>query len=425
MMNEKSRSWLPFGLSHIFYGWWIVLACFIIGLYTGGIIFYGFTAFIDPLVREFGWSYTQVSFAMSLRGIEMSFISPLVGFLVDRYGPRRLVFWGVITIGLGFFMMSVTYSLWMFYASFVLIAFGGGGCTSVVFMRVVTSWFQRRVGLALGVMSSGFGASGLIVPLIVYLIDAFGWRAAVILLGAGTLIVGIPLAFVIRDTPEACSLQPDGRKNDPPVVGPSGKRDGETGDFRFRDALRHRAFLSLVISEFLRMMAVAALVTHIMPYMNILHIPRTTAGLITGAIAVLSIFGRFGLGWLADLFDKRIIMVAAFSLLSLGFFFFCYVEIPWVMIVFLIVFPFGYGGTVVLRGAILREYFGRQTFGRLLGLVMGAAAAGGMIGPTLAGFIFDTTGSYHYTWIFLGIASSVSVLLILFIGPKPKATSPY
>jgi MFS family permease len=172
-------------------------------------------------------------------------------------------------------------------------------------------------------------------------------------------------------------------------------------------------------------MAVAALVTHIMPYLNILHIPRTTAGLITGAIAVLSIFGRFGLGWLADLFDKRIIMVASFSLLSLGFFFFCYVEIPWVMIVFLIVFPVGFGGTVVLRGAILREYFGRQAFGRLLGLVMGAAAAGGMIGPTLAGFIFDTTGSYHYTWISFGIASSLSVLLMLFIGPKPKATSPY
>jgi MFS family permease len=412
MMNEKTRSWLPFGLNHIFYGWWIVLACFIIALYTGGIIFFGFTAFIDPLVREFGWSYTQVSFALSLRGIEMSFLSPLSGFLVDRYGPRRLVFWGVITMGLGFFMMSVTQSLWMFYASFVLIAFGGGGCTSVVFMRVVSSWFQRKVGLAFGIMSSGFGASGLIVPLIVYLIDAFGWRMAVILLGAGTLIVGIPFAFVIRDTPEAYGLHPDGRKNDPPVAGPSGKRDAETGDFHFRDALKHRAFLPLAISEFLRMMAVAALLTHIMPYLNILNIPRTTAGLITGAIAVLSIFGRFGLGWLADLFDKRIIMVVAYSFLSLGFFFFC-------------VFSLGFGGVVVLRGAILREYFGRQAFGRLLGLVMGAGAAGGMIGPTLAGFIFDTAGSYYYTWIFLGIASSVSVLLILFIGPKPKATSPY
>jgi MFS transporter, OFA family, oxalate/formate antiporter len=124
-------------------------------------------------------------------------------------------------MGLGFFMMSFTQSLWMFYASFVLIAFGGGGCTSVVFMRVVSNWFQRKIGLALGIMSSGFGASGLIVPLIVYLIDAFGWRAAVMLLGAVILIAGIPLAFVIRDTPEAYGLHPDGRKNAPPVTEPS------------------------------------------------------------------------------------------------------------------------------------------------------------------------------------------------------------
>lgn len=424
-MIEKTRLGLLFRLNHIFYGWWIVLACFIIALYTGGIIFYGFTAFIDPLVREFGWSYTEISFAMSLRGIEMSFLSPLVGFLVDRYGPRRLVFGGVITMSLGFFTISATQSLWMFYASFVLIAFGGGGCASVVFMRVVTNWFQRKVGLALGVMSSGFGASGLIVPLIVYLIDAFGWRVAVILLGAGTFIVGIPLAFVVRDTPEACGLHPDGRMTDTPVAAPSGKRDGETGDVRFRDALRHRVFLFLAISDFLRFMAIGSLVTHIMPYLNILHIPRTTAGMITGSIAVLSIFGRFGFGWMADFFDKRIIMVAALSLLSLGFFLFCFVDIPWVMIVFLIVFPIGFGGSIVLRGAILLEYFGRQAFGRLLGLMMGVAAAGGMIGPIMAGFIFDTTGSYHNTWISLGITSSVSVLLVLFIGPKPKATSPY
>jgi MFS family permease len=424
-MSEKKRSWPPFGLSHIFYGWWIVLTCFIISFYTGGIIFYGFTAFIDPLVREFGWSYTQISFALSIRGIELSFLSPLVGFLVDRFGPRRLVFWGVITIALGFFMMSVTQSLWMFYASFVLIAFGGGGCTSVVFMRVVSSWFQRKVGLALGVMSSGFGASGIIIPLIVYLIDAFGWRVAAILLGAGTLIICIPLVFVIRDTPEAYGLYPDGLKNEPRVSGPSEERDEGNGELSFRDALKHRAFRALAISEFLRMMAVTALVTHIMPYLNILHIPRTTAGLIAGAISVLSIFGRFGCGWLADLFDKRIIMVVAYSLLSLGFFFFCYVDIPWVMIVFLIVFPIGFGGTIVLRGAILREYFGRHAFGRLLGLVMGAAATGGIIGPTLAGFIFETAGSFYYTWISLGIASSVSVLLILFIGPKPKETHLY
>lgn len=102
IMNEPRAFRFPFGLDGVFYGRWIVLDCFLIGLYAGGIIFYGFTALFGPLVKEFGWSYMQVSFALSLRGIEMSLLSPLLGFLVNRYGPRKLALWGVITIGLGF-----------------------------------------------------------------------------------------------------------------------------------------------------------------------------------------------------------------------------------------------------------------------------------------------------------------------------------
>ena len=190
------------------------LACFVISIITGAVTFFGFTAFFDPLVKEFGWSYTQVSFALSLRGIEMSLLSPVVGFLVDRlwFAAARLV--GVITIGIGFIMLSFTQTLWMFYASIVLIAFGGGGCTGVVLMHVIASWFQSKVGLALGILTSGFGASGFLIPVIVWLIDDFGWRTAVIILGAATWLIGIPLVLVIRNTPEECGLHPDGRKTD-------------------------------------------------------------------------------------------------------------------------------------------------------------------------------------------------------------------
>ena len=159
-MNDALPSRFSPGPNDIFYGWWILLACFIISVITGAVTFFGFTAFFDPLVKEFGWSYTQVSFALSLRGIEMSLLSPVVGFLVDRCGSRRLALWGVITVGIGFIMLSFTRTLWMFYASIILIAFGGGGCTGVVLMHVIANWFQSKVGLALGILTSGFGASG-------------------------------------------------------------------------------------------------------------------------------------------------------------------------------------------------------------------------------------------------------------------------
>ncbi|MCG2778719.1 MAG: MFS transporter, partial [Desulfobacterales bacterium] len=127
-------------IKRIFYGWWIVLACFFIGLYVGGVVFYGFTAFFEPIREEFGWSYTQISFAASLRGLEMGFIAPLVGFLVDRFGSRKLILYGTITVGLGLIFLSLTQSLAMFYVSFLLVAFGAGGCTVVVTKKRHRTW---------------------------------------------------------------------------------------------------------------------------------------------------------------------------------------------------------------------------------------------------------------------------------------------
>jgi MFS family permease len=408
------------GLDEVFCGWWILLACFILGIITGAFTFFGFTAFFDPLVKEFGWSYTQVSFALSLRGIEMSVLSPLVGFLVDRYGSRRLAMLGVITIGLGFIMLSFTRALWMFYASIVLIAFGGGGCTGVVLMHVAVSWFQRKAGLALGILTSGFGASGFLIPVIVWLIDDFGWRTAVIILGATTWLIGIPLVLVIRNTPEECGLRPDGVVTDQPAAARTAKGDGRPEKVNLLDALRHRAFIFLALSEAIRMMAVAAVITHIMPYLNFLHVPRATAGLIAAGVSIISILGRFGFGWLADYFDKRYAIAISMGMMSLGMFSLFYVDVWWVMLLFLLLFPIGYGGGTSVRGALLGEYFGRAAFGRLIGLVMGVGAIGGMIGPTLTGFIFDTTGSYYVAWIGLGITSCFSVVLMLSIGRKEE-----
>ncbi|UCG67043.1 MAG: MFS transporter, partial [Deltaproteobacteria bacterium] len=162
-------------IKKIFYGWWIVLACSLIVLYVAGIIQYGFTAFFEPIREEFGWSYTQISLAASLRGLEMGIFAPLVGFLVDRFGPRKLMVWGTITVGFGLIVLSFTHSLAMFYAAFLLLAFGAGGCTSLVTMTAVANWFRKKVGLALGVLGSGIGVSGLMVLLIVGLIDLYQW----------------------------------------------------------------------------------------------------------------------------------------------------------------------------------------------------------------------------------------------------------
>jgi len=398
------------GYEKIFYGWWIVLACFIISLYLGGSIFFGFTAFFEPLRKEFGWSYTQISFAASLRGLEMGFWSPIVGFLVDHFGSRKLILAGVVAVGLALVLLSLTQSLAMFYVGSVLLAFGAGGCASVVTMTVVANWFHKKVGVALGIMASGFGASGLIVPLIVWLIDVSGWRSTFFLLGLGMWILGIPLSLIIRNRPEQYGYLPDGQR---PELEPSMPGIQEAGkEMGFKEALGKGSFLYLNVAEGIRMMTIATVATHVMPYLKSLGVPRSTAALVAAGIPLFSIIGRFGFGWLGDAFDKRMVMGASFCFMGLGLLAFCYVNVLWVLLPFLLFFSPGFGGAMVVRGSIIREYFGRGSFGKMIGITMGAGAIGGIIGPTVAGWVFDVTGSYRPVWFaFMAVIALTTVLI--------------
>ncbi len=407
---------------NIFYGWWIVLAGFCISFYVGS-VFYGFTAFFEPLVREFGWSYTQISIASSFRGIEMSILAPAVGLLVDRFGSRLMILWGMAIVGIGLILLSCTQSLWMFYLGYILVGFGGGGCSSVVLVKCMASWFSRDIGKATGVMTSGFGASGLLLPAIVWLIDAHGWRTALVVLGAGMWILGIPLSLLVRNTPESCGLHPDGRT---PEQSSSGGRvpspPAENAPISVLHTVRHPVFAGLAVAEMIRMTAAAAVFTHIMPYLSSLQFSRSSAGLIAGSISVLSIAGRFGLGWLADMADKRRVLAAAYGLTSLGLAALCFADRRWALFFFLGLFSVGYGGSMVLRAALLRESFGRDCFGRLFGLILGAAAIGGLIGPALAGLVYDCRRNYFFAWLGLSLGTAAAaVLMNLAAAKKPPA----
>ena len=404
-------------LKRVFYGWWITLACSLIGLYVAGAIFFGFTAFFEPIAAEFAWSYTQISFAVSLRGLEMGIFAPLVGFLADYFGPRKVLFGGAITTGAGLILLGQTQSLAMFYGAFVLLAFGAGGCTSVVTMTAVANWFRKKAGIALGVVGSGIGAGGLMVLPIVRLIDLYQWRTTLIILGLGMWAIGIPLSLVIRNRPEHYGYLPDGE-----VAGTSGqshKIQDKGVEIGLRQALKMRTFLYLNLVEALRMMTIIAVFTHIMPYLSSVGMPRTTAGMVAAAIPLIGIIGRFGFGWLGDIYDKKHMMAVTIGLIIFGMLALSFVHMRWMIIPFLILYSFGHGGSMVIRAAIVREYFGRDSFGKMLGIIMGSASIGGIIGPTLAGWSYDTWGSYRPIWhVFWGL---LSIAIILTLKLKPVA----
>jgi sugar phosphate permease len=397
---------------NIFYGWWVVAACFGIAFYVSGTVAFGFTAFFEPIAEEFGWSYTQISFAASLRGLEMGIFAPLLGFLVDRFGARRLLFAGTISVGLGLILLGRIQTLGMFYGAFVVVGLGTSACTATVMTPAVGNWFKKDIGKALGIMNIGIGCGGILLPLIAVLIDHYQWRGAITILGIGTLLIGMPLSLVVRQRPEQYGYLPDGAKATAP------HSPGELPDLEvnLRAALRTRVFWHLSIAEALRLMTLTALITHIIPYLSSVGISRAQATAVAAAIPLLSIGARLLFGWLGDRYNKFHIMALLYFLGGVSILIFAYVDREWLLVPFLILFPLSWGAPP-LQGAILRECFGRLSLGSILGILGGLITVARIFGPSLAGWTYDTFGRYHSVWLFFAGTFGVAVVLMLTVRP--------
>ncbi len=400
----------------IFYGWWVVVACFFISLYTGGVVFYGFTAFFEPLAAKFSWSYAQISFAASLRGMEAGLLAPLVGILVDRWGSRRLLVGGTIISTLGLLVLSRTSSLAMFYGAFLLLAVGMSICSSTVLMAAVANWFKKKIGIATGVMVSGYGFSGLLVPVIIRLIDTYDWQKALAILAIGMLVLGTPLSLLVRHKPEQYGYQPDGEPQVSAIVS-NNPRAAENAEVNIptRQALKTRTFWHIALSLALQAMIVSAVITHIMPYLSSILITRENSGLIASALPLVSIGGRLGLGWLGDRFDNRRVMAMAFVMMFGGLLCFGFAshEAAWALTAFLLLFGTGFGGNNTLRASVIREFFGRDNFGAIHGFVLGIIALGSIAGPPLAGWVFDNWQTYQPIWLAFAGLAAVAVLVAI------------
>lgn len=402
----------------VYYGWWIVAACFVIGFYGGGAVFFGFTAIFEPIAREFGWSYAQVALAASIRGMEVGLMAPIVGILIDRIGPRKLMSVGMVIAALGLLMLSQTSSLGMFYASFVLVALGISTGTTTVTMATVAKWFRKKIGLATGLMICGYGASGVAIPIISRLIDVWGWRETMVALAGGMVVFGIPLAMVVRHRPEQYGLLPDGETASSVITLDAGAGPREVS-ITAKQAIRTRTFWQMTLGFLAHMAAVHTVLTHVMPYLSSIGMARAPSSLIAMAIPLLSTLGRFGFGLLADRVDKRLIMTITFSLLTAGLVAFEFIDSAgsWLLALFLILFSIGYGGNVTMTAVLPRVYFGRGSFGSIIGIMNGVMIIGSIAGPPLAGLIFDTQQSYQWVWLGFSALTIIGLFVITTVPP--------
>ena len=278
--------------------------------------------------------------------------------------------------------------------------------------------------MASGIVASGLALGGLLVPLLTMLIDMFDWRTAMVIVGLGMWVIVLPLSLVVRHKPEQYGYQLDGEANITTVVHEGmvslSITDVSTG---VRQAIKSWAFWNISLVVTCQFLIINGVITHIMPYLSSIEIPRSTSSLIAGAIPLVSIGGRLGFGWLAYKFDKKHLMAGGFAIMSLGMLFFSYASYSmiWLLTLFIILFGIGWGGNVTMRVALLSEHFGRAKFGTIHGLVVGVVSLGQMVGAYLPGLVYDIWGSYQGIWlVFAGLA--IVPLVIVLTLPRIDVT---
>ncbi len=407
-------------------------------MFTSGSFFYGFSAFFDPIATTFGWSKAATAAALSFQRTESGVVGPFVGILVDRYGPRGIMLVGTVATAAGFLLMARIDSLLTFYLTFGLVALGISLSSFITTTTVVSNWFERHRSRAMTIATAGGGLGGIAAPLLVWGISTYGWRIVLDWIALGTLLVGIPTSLVMRRSPEAYGYLPDGREASPGNQVENRMNDAQakassdhmtpnsnsgSGSFTLRETLKTSAFWQLTLSMGLAGLAMSVVVVFSIPALESFGISPGAAGLTLLLVSIINVMGRFLLGFLADVVDKRVVLAVTYLLMGLGTIALATVHQWWQIAIFLALYPAGHGGTVPVRMALLADYYGRKSYGTLIGVISTLTAVFGVIGPVFTGFMFDITQSYRLAFVVIGLLVLIAVPMTLIVK-QPQIGAP-
>jgi sugar phosphate permease len=363
--------------------------------------FQGFGVLIIPMERAFGWDRWVISAAMSLRQLESGIVSPAVGFLLDRFSARKLIFWSAVISGLGFIGLGFTAGIVSFFLFFVIISLGASGVSHAVTWPVIISrWFRRNRGLATGLAVTGpiFGSP--LVILNTQIEEAHGWRAVLFAYGAIILIAVTSLSLLVRDRPEPYGLRPDGdlpnesaSAKNPQDPAPRRSESGLTlsAVFRTKEFWLFTGYLSGTFA------VNSAVQGHMIPYFQQdIGLSAAWAAVVMSMVFILSGIGRIGGGFLLDRMDYRLVLAVVATMMALALLYLQVMEVRtvWATFPFALGFGVGFGCLVPMRGTVGSIMFGTRAIGKILGLLQGGPIAAGVIGPLVMGVIFDLHGNY-------------------------------
>ena len=408
-----------------FYGWWMVVVGGFIMVITSVPIFQATAVWAVALESQFGWSRTQLGLALSFTRVEGSITGPIAGYLVDRMGTRFMVFTGLMVLTIGFFLFSQVQNLWMLYLAYFIMSVGQGQAGWLTVMTMMNHWFLRHRGLAMGLAMMGMGIGTLVlIPIIAWLInpdaDRLGWRHTAEIFAVVALLSSFILPKIIRNKPEDIGEQPDGDSPGQNAPTESGTSQGKPElELTIGQALRTQAFWCISFGHGFGSMAVLAIMSHLgLLLRDMGHDVQTAGWVITVQTGVSIVFQFFG-GWIGDRMPKNIALFIFTGLQGVGVIFLVLGPHIFYFYAFAVLFGIGFGGRTPLTTAIRGDYFGRASFGKILGISTVPMNLLLLISGPLVGFMRDGIGDYNNAFLLMAGLNLLGAALFL-IARRPK-----
>jgi MFS family permease len=392
---------------------YVALTSFVALFAIVGLALYGLPLYYDFMVREFGWSRAQVTSGNALSKLV---VGPLFGFvagwIVDRFGPRRLMMAGILMAGGALVGLAHTSALWMFYLFYLFNALGYV-CGGPLPVQVLLSrWFDRSRGKAMGFAYLGIGIGGtLVAKLSPRLVEAFGWRGALQMLGILIVLLALPLAYFVRDAPAGSP-------------GSSGSPDSRIALAPLGGVFRSHAFYLLAIGSMCSIGAVGATNQNLKLYLSLdQKYTQEAAASVISTVLAFSIGGRLLMGWLADRWPRKLVMLLIYSMIAASIPLLFFAESRTAMYLFAAVFGLGLGGEYMIIPLMAAELFGVRVLGRLMGVILTADGVAEATAPMFVAYLRDITGTYRTGFLVLIAIAVVGALAIAFL-PRARQASP-
>jgi sugar phosphate permease len=399
-----------------FYGWRIVAAGGALQFLQSLLLNQAFGAYVAVLVEERGWSKTALSGAAALKSTESAVLGPVLGWMIDRFGSQGMIRAGIILFGIGFMLLSQIDSLATFYAAFVILALGSSMCSNFAVSVTIIQWFEKRRARALSMMQFGSALGGMFVVLVGLSIQTFGWRVTAFASGVIAIVVGWPLARMIRSRPEDHGETIDGLPPAPKDAQPS--ESNVERAFSAREALRTSAFWLISLGHGFSLLVVQAINVHAITHIKEgLGYSLALASLVFTLVTVGQFFGVM-LGWVVgDRFAKRKVAAACMLMHAAGLLMLTFAVGPVMLVLAALVHGVGWGLRGPFMQAIRADYFGRRSIGLIIGLSSLITVLGNIAGPLVAGAFADLTGNYQLGFTILSLLAALGSLFFWLAKP--------